>query len=62
MVSEHSGVNMHVPIRKLVEWLLRPDRAVANAREAATALSRSRVEREEVRIYLEEHRRVSKSA
>ena len=54
---------MHVPIRRLVEWLLRPDRAITNAREAATALSRSRVEREEVRLYLEERRRrVSKSA
>jgi hypothetical protein len=54
---------MHVPIRRLFEWLMRPDRAVANAREAATALSRCRVEREEVRLYLEERRRgVSKSA
>ena len=54
---------MHVPIRRLVNWLLRPDRAITNAREAATALSRSRVEREEVRLYLEERRRrVSKSA
>ncbi len=54
---------MHVPIRSLVEWLMRPDRAVANAREAATALSRCRVEREEVRLYLEERgRRISKSA
>jgi hypothetical protein len=54
---------MHVPIRRIVEWLLRPDRAITNAREAATALSRSRVEREEVRLYLEERRDgVSRSA
>ena len=54
---------MHVPIRRLVNWLLRPDRAITNAREAATALSRSRVEREEVRLYLEERRDgVSRSA
>lgn len=53
---------MHVPIRRLVEWLMRPDRAIANARQAATALSRSRVEREEVRLYLEERRGASKSA
>jgi hypothetical protein len=54
---------MHVPIRRLVEWLLRPDRAVRSAREAATAMSRTRVEREEVRLYLEERRNgVSKSA
>lgn len=53
---------MHVPIRRLVDWLLRPDRALANAREAATALSRNRVESEEVRLYLEKRRRVSRSA
>lgn len=53
---------MHVPIRRLLERLLRPERAVANAREAATELARSRVEREEVRLYLERRRRVSRSA
>jgi hypothetical protein len=31
------------------------DQALANAREAATALSRRRVEREEVALFLEEH-------
>lgn len=54
---------MHVPIRRLVESLMRPDRALANARAAATALSRDRVEREEVRLFLEKRRAgVSKSA
>ena len=54
---------MQVPIRRLVDWLMRPDKATANARTAATAMSRRRVEREEVQIYLEKHRRgVSKSA
>ena len=54
---------MQVPIRRVVEWLMRPDKAVANARTAATAMSRKRVEREEVEIYLDERRRrVTKSA
>jgi hypothetical protein len=54
---------MQEPIRRLVEWLMRPDKAIANARTAATTMSRRRVEREEVQIYLEKHHRgVSKSA
>ena len=54
---------MHVSIRQVVELLMRPDRAVANARAAATAMSRTRLEREEVEIYLDERRRrVTKSA
>ena len=54
---------MQEPIRRLVEWLMGPDKAIANARTAATTMSRRRVEREEVQIYLEKRRRgVSKSA
>lgn len=54
---------MHGTIRRLVERLMQPERALTNAREAATTLSRDRVEREEVRLFLEKRRRgVSKSA
>ena len=50
-------------IRRLVGWLTSQERSLANARTAATSLSRRRVEREEVEIYLEERRaRVSKTA
>jgi hypothetical protein len=50
-------------LRFLETLLLGPDRAVANAREAATELARRRVEFHEVEQYLSEHRpRVTKSA
>lgn len=48
---------------RFLEALMRPDRAVDNAREAATELSRRRVERTEVELFLAERRqRVTKSA
>jgi hypothetical protein len=54
---------MNTPIHRLLDWLLRHDQALTNARAAATELSRRRVEREEVEIYLDERRRrVTKSA
>jgi hypothetical protein len=40
-------------MRWIVEALLGHDRAVANARAACTELSRRRVEREEVELWLE---------
>ncbi len=50
-------------LRFLETLLLGPDRAVANAREAATELARRRVEFHEVEQYLSERRpRVTKSA
>lgn len=43
-----------VTLEKVLGWLLRPERALENAREASTALSRRRVEHAEVAIFLEE--------
>ncbi|MGZ4460605.1 MAG: hypothetical protein ACXVW9_15915 [Nocardioidaceae bacterium] len=40
-------------VRRVARWLASQDRAVANAREASTALARQRVETEEVRMFLE---------
>ena len=40
-------------MRELLEALFGQDKAVANARAAATALSRRRVERDDVELYLE---------
>ncbi|HET6562097.1 MAG TPA: hypothetical protein VFG72_09495 [Marmoricola sp.] len=40
-------------MRELLEALFGQDKAVANARAAATALSRRRVEHDEVELYLE---------
>jgi hypothetical protein len=42
---------------RLVRMLVSQDRAVANARSASTALSRQRLEREEVELFLERHAR-----
>ena len=43
-----------------MEWLVRmlvsQNRALANARAASTELSRQRVQREEVELFLERHR------
>jgi hypothetical protein len=48
---------------RLIGWLVSQERAVVNAREAATALCRQSVERREVEIYLDERRDgVTKSA
>lgn len=41
-------------LEKVLGWLLRPERALENAREASTALSRRRVEHAEVAIFLQE--------
>jgi hypothetical protein len=41
-------------VRELLWALFGQDKAVANARAAATAMSRRRVERDEVELYLEE--------
>ena len=40
----------------LVRMLLSQKRALANARAASTELSRQRVQREEVELFLERHR------
>jgi hypothetical protein len=40
-------------VRELLWALFGQDKAVANARAAATALSRRRVERDDVELYLE---------
>ncbi len=40
-------------VRELLWALFGQDKAVANARTAATALSRRRVERDDVELYLE---------
>ena len=40
-------------VRELLEALVGQDKAVANARAAATELSRRRVERDEIDLYLE---------
>ena len=39
----------------MLRRLVSKDRAVANAREASALLCRSRVEREEVALYLQQH-------
>ena len=50
-------------MRRLIGWLVSQERAVVNAREAATELCRQSVERREVEIYLAARReRVTKSA
>jgi hypothetical protein len=50
-------------MRRLIGWLVSQERAVANAREAATELCRQSVERREVEIYLAARREgVTKSA
>jgi hypothetical protein len=51
-------------MKRLVSRLLSQERALANAREASTKLSRERVQRAEVEIYLQERngRRVTKTA
>jgi hypothetical protein len=50
-------------MRRLVQTLLGQERAIANARSACTALSRQRLEREEVELFLERHqRRVRRTA
>ncbi len=50
-------------VLRFLEALLAPERAVRNAREAATELSRRGVERHEVELFLAERRaRVDKSA
>ena len=38
---------------QLAEWLARQDRALHNARRASTEVSRRRVERDEIDIYLD---------
>jgi hypothetical protein len=43
-------------VRELLWALIGQDKAVANARVAATALARRRVERDEVELYLEARR------
>ena len=43
-------------VRELLGSLFGQEKAVANARSAATAMSRRRVERDEVELYLEELR------
>ncbi len=54
---------MQERIRRLVGWLTSQERSLENARAAATTMSRRRVERLEVEIYLEQRRsRVSKTA
>ena len=50
-------------MRRLLEQLTGQGRAIANARAACTELSRARVERVEVELFLERHaERVSRSA
>jgi hypothetical protein len=50
-------------VLRFLEALMRPNRAVDNARQAATELSRRRVERTEVELFLAERgQRVTKSA
>ena len=50
-------------MRELLARLVGQDRALANARAAATELSRRRVEREEVELYLAARKeRVTRSA
>jgi hypothetical protein len=50
-------------VLRFLEALMRPDRAVANARAATTELSRRRVECAEVELFLAERpQRVTKSA
>jgi hypothetical protein len=50
-------------MERILQLLLGQERARANARQAATELARSRVEREEVEIYLASRRaRVSRTA
>jgi hypothetical protein len=50
-------------MRRLVQTLLGQERAIANARSACTALSRRRLEREDVELFLEQHqRRVRRTA
>jgi hypothetical protein len=50
-------------MKRLVGWLVSQERAVTNAREAATELCRLSVERREVELYLAARReRVTKSA
>jgi hypothetical protein len=50
-------------VLRFLEALMRPDRAVANARAAATELSRRRVERTEVELFLAERpQRITRSA
>jgi hypothetical protein len=50
-------------MRRLLEGLVGQERAIANARAACTALSRERVEREAVELFLERHaERVSRTA
>jgi hypothetical protein len=52
-----------VAVLRFLEALMRSDRAVDNARQAATELSRRRVERSEVEHFLAERRqRGTKSA
>jgi len=52
-----------VAVLRFLEAMMRPDRAVDNARRAATELSRRRVELTEVELFLAERReRVTKSA
>ena len=41
-------------MRDIIRRLVSQDRALANAREASTLLSRRRVEREEVALFLQE--------
>ena len=50
-------------MRRLIAWLVSQERALENARDAATELCRQSVERREVEIYLAERReRVTKTA
>jgi hypothetical protein len=42
-------------MRRLIEVLIGQERALTNARVACTELSRRRVEREEVELYLDQH-------
>ena len=50
-------------MRRLLEQLTGQGRAISNARAACTELSRARVERDEVELFLERHaERVSRSA
>ena len=49
-------------VKELLRALVSQGRSLANARGASTELSRARVEREEVEIYLHELRRSRRSA
>lgn len=54
---------MGVGMRRLVGWLVSQERAVTNARDAATELCRLAVERREVELFLAERsERVTKTA